>query len=83
MTPRSLLLLLALPLIATWIYVTGPGDQPIELQVSTIVTARPARHHDHIDRDIRCLINTTDGKYVAVTETCDEVHKLRKQPDPD
>lgn len=58
------------------IYLTGLDGQVIELNPHSIVTLRVPRGVDHFDKDVKCLIHTSDGKTVAVVETCDQVHKL-------
>lgn len=57
---------------------TGPDGLRIEVNSDEIVTLRPPRgqEQDHIHKNIHCVIFTTDGKFVSVTETCDKVHEL-------
>lgn len=59
------------------IELTGPDNQKIELNPYEVVTVRPVRPDasSHFGKSIRCLVHTTDGKFVAVTEDCDTVKK--------
>jgi len=66
-----MLWLLALKLVTF----TGPDDQIIEVNADEIVSVRTPRSADHFGPGIRCLINTSDGKYVSVKEECSQVVK--------
>ena len=55
------------------VQLTGLDGQVIELNPDQVVSVRPVREMDHFGKGINCLIHTTDGKYLAVTETCDMV----------
>jgi hypothetical protein len=74
---------LAAAALVVWIAVTGPGGQRIEINAAQIVTTRTPRDADaaHFGPGVRCLIHTTDGKFVAVLETCDAVQTLLQEPD--
>jgi hypothetical protein len=71
------LLITALRLIT----LTGPDGQVIELNPGTVATLRTVRDRDadHFARGTRCIVFTTDGKNVNVTETCKQVHELLEQ----
>jgi hypothetical protein len=58
---------------------TGPDGQVIELNPDTIATLRTVRSPGHVARETSCMIFTTDGKNVNVTETCDQVKHLLEQ----
>ena len=59
------------------IVLTGPDGQHIELNPKEIVSIRePRTTEDHFPKGARCLINTTDGKIVVVTNTCEAVHEM-------
>jgi hypothetical protein len=57
------------------ITLTGPGGQVIEINPAEIVSLREPRGDGHLDKDVHCLIHTTDGKFIAVKETCVIVHE--------
>jgi hypothetical protein len=58
---------------------TGPEGQLIPVNPAMVVTLRKPRGEQHFDPDVKCLIHTTDGKFVAVVEDCDTVREaLRK-----
>lgn len=58
----------------------GVGGQVIDLNPSTIVTARLPRRADHFGPGIMCYITTTDGKAVGVMESCAAVRRLLEAP---
>ena len=54
----------------------GPSGSEIWVNpktVTTMHTSRPGEANRHITQGARCLLNTTDGKFISVVETCDEV----------
>jgi len=71
----QLALLVALHLIK----VTGLDGQIIELNPEQIVSLRVPREEGTLHAGIRCLIHTTDGKFISVLETCESVQKLLEQ----
>ena len=48
-----------------------------------IVSLREPRsvEDEHIQRGVRCIINTSDGKFTAVTDDCWKVNKLIEEAD--
>jgi hypothetical protein len=71
----SFVILAAVPLILF----TGPDGQIIEVNPYTVASIRSIRGEGHIAPVIKCNIFTTDGKNIAVTETCTEVHNKLQQ----
>jgi hypothetical protein len=70
-------MLVALPLALTaqdviLIRLHGPDGQEIYVNPKTVVSVRPPRGTDTVGPQLHCLLHTTDGKYIAVTETCDK-----------
>jgi hypothetical protein len=55
------------------ILLTGPDNQPIQLNIDEVVSVRQPRSADHFAVGARCIINTTDGKFVLVQELCSSV----------
>jgi len=53
---------------------TGPDNQPISVNPMEVVSVRPVRKTDHMKGN--CIIHTSDGKFVLVSETCDVVKKM-------
>jgi hypothetical protein len=53
---------------ALLVALTGPEEQPIEVNPHEVVSIRPQR--GNLASGIRCLIHTTDGKYISVIEDC-------------
>jgi hypothetical protein len=37
---------------------------------------RPGATHEVFTDDVKCLLNLSDGKFVSVIETCDQVKAL-------
>jgi hypothetical protein len=55
----------------------GPHDQTIDINPDQVVSLRkPRADEGHFARDIRCLVNTTDGKFATVIEDCATVRAL-------
>jgi hypothetical protein len=54
----------------------GHGILVNPAMVTSMQAARQGKPNAHISEAVRCLINTSDGKFVAVIETCDQVRGL-------
>ncbi|MCA1452147.1 hypothetical protein I6F35_02820 [Bradyrhizobium sp. BRP22] len=57
----------------------GPDGHEIALnpeQITTMRAALPGSQNKHLTQDARCMISTSDGKFVSVVESCDQVRKL-------
>jgi hypothetical protein len=50
-----------------------PGGGVVDLDPHKIITMREPAIEGHISNAIHCIINTDDGKFIGVTETCDDV----------
>ena len=58
---------------------SGSGD-PIDVNVDEITSMRRAEQgHAHVSKTVHCWINLTDGRFVTVQETCDEVKKAIRE----
>lgn len=57
-------------LIAGLIVLTGPGGQTIDVNSHKIVSLRETQDRAHYGKGVNCIVNTEDGKYIAVIETC-------------
>jgi uncharacterized protein YlzI (FlbEa/FlbD family) len=66
-----------LPIIVTVVLVqlTGPDNQIIWVNPEEIVSIRAPRESQqhHFDNDIKCTLQTVDGKLINVIDSCDEV----------
>jgi hypothetical protein len=58
----------------------GPEHQIILVNPSQVVSMRTPRRHEHFGKGVRCLINTVDGKFIAVIQPCQEVKGLLRTP---
>jgi hypothetical protein len=48
----------------------------IDVNTATITNMRsPEPGHKHFTPDVKCLINMSDGKFITVKETCEEVRR--------
>jgi hypothetical protein len=55
---------------------TGPDGQSIEINPEEIVSIRaPGTIAEHLHRATRCIVTTSDGKFVGVREECSEVEQ--------
>jgi hypothetical protein len=54
----------------------GSGT-PIDLNADAITNMRnPEPGHKNFSANVKCQINLSDGKFVTVRETCEQVRKL-------
>jgi hypothetical protein len=60
----------------------GPDGQEIYVNPQTVVSVRPPRGTDVVGSQLHCLLHTTDGKYIAVVETCDKFVSEAKEAIP-
>ena len=44
--------------------------------ITSMKAHQPNKENAHIAKDVECVINMADGKFLSVIETCDEVRKL-------
>lgn len=65
------------------VILSGPDGQIIRINPSQVVSVREPRNIEgHFHKDVHCLIHMADGKFVAVTESCDIVRQLLEgEPD--
>lgn len=57
----------------------APGGREITLNPATITTMQASKDgvaNNIIAPDVKCVINTTDGKFISVVETCEAVREL-------
>jgi hypothetical protein len=60
----------------------GPGEREIYVNPDAVTTMRAAPgegKNEYMTDEARCLINTDDGKFISVIETCDTVRHLFEQ----
>lgn len=67
---------IVLALVLHFLHVTGPEGQSIDIAVDQIVSLRERHESTPVHEEVQCLIHTSDGKFVAVRETCKEVEAL-------
>ena len=55
----------------------GPGGQVIQVSPEEVVSLRtPRGETEHLQKGIRCIVNTTDGKFSALVEDCDTIRLM-------
>jgi hypothetical protein len=54
----------------------GPGGQNIIVNTKEIVELRDPQTKEHFGKGVHCIINTSDGKFSAVSEDCDTVRRM-------
>ena len=50
----------------------GPDGQVIYINPMAVVSVRAPRKGDTLGPELKCLLHTMDGKFIAVTEGCDK-----------
>jgi len=69
-----------IPVLVMIILHSGAGVS-IDLNTESITSMRsPEHNHKHFSANVHCQVNMTDGKFIAVRETCAEVRKLIGKP---
>jgi hypothetical protein len=61
---------------------TGPDHQAVEINPQEVASIREPRGTEHFASGTHCLIFTTDGKFTAVVQTCQQVHERLEQAEP-
>jgi hypothetical protein len=59
----------------------SPTGSAIYVNPDTVTTMRspPAEKNKHFTDEAKCLLNTSDGKFISVIESCDEVRESFKK----
>jgi hypothetical protein len=60
----------------------GPAGHQIYVNPESVTTMSAAplgSKNKHVVDNAKCLLNTADGKFISVVETCDEVRALFQQ----
>lgn len=60
----------------------APDGHEIHINPVTVTSMHAAiegQKNKSVTEQVKCLINTTDGKFLAVVETCDVVRKLLEE----
>lgn len=59
------------------IALNGPGQQVIWVNPAEVVSVRAPRASmdDHFGPEVNCILQTADGKLIAVADECDVVRK--------
>ena len=65
-----------------WIVLHGPGGYEVNINPKRITSMRggvPGSANKFIHDDAHCVVNTDDGKFIAVIETCEQVRKVIRE----
>jgi hypothetical protein len=57
----------------------APQGHDIYVNPDTVTTMRaavPGKANELVSDEVQCLLNTSDGKFISVVETCDQVRTL-------
>lgn len=60
----------------------GPNGHEILLNPAAVTSTHAAiegKKNEYVTEDVRCVINTSDGKFVSVIESCETVQQLFRQ----
>jgi hypothetical protein len=67
-------------LVLNLVLLHGPAGQEIHVNPSEVVELRVPRTEDkHWPKDVHCIINTSDGKFTSVVETCTKVYEMLRE----
>jgi hypothetical protein len=68
-------------LLLVLVLLHAPEGRELVVNSALVTTMRSAdgKGNKYIAGDARCLIHTSDGKFVSVIESCDEVRELFTQ----
>jgi hypothetical protein len=54
-----------------------PAGNEVTLNAKRIASMRQSEHAgDYVTKEVGCMINTDDGKFVSVIEDCSEVRRM-------
>lgn len=67
--------------LALFVRVTMPDGLAVDLNPSEIVSMRKPRAEDKrvVHGAVRCVIATSDGKFIGVLEDCEEIERRIKE----
>lgn len=62
----------------SFVVVTTPGGLTVDLNPSEIISLRQPRDDEHkgTQKDVRCVIFTADGKFIAALEECLDIKQM-------
>lgn len=70
------------PVLAAILMLHSVSGSEIDVNPKSIISMREARPNDsYFAEGVRCMINTSDGKFVTVVETCEEIRGLIREYD--
>jgi hypothetical protein len=59
----------------------GPTGREIRLNTSMVTSLHaPQGPNKSLSEEVRCLINTADGKFISVVESCADIARLIEEP---
>jgi hypothetical protein len=68
-------------IMLTLVLLHSPTGGAIYINPDSVTTMRspPAENNKHFTDEAKCMLNTSDGKFISVTETCDQVRALFRE----
>lgn len=71
--------------VLTLLLLHGPTGREIRVNprnVTSLHSPVPGQRNKTITDGVNCLLNTVDGKFVSVVETCEAVSRMIEAPKP-
>ena len=74
-------MILAQRIVPVLILLHGATGNEIIVNTNEIVSMREGDgvHNQYVTQGVRCVINTTDGKFISVAETCSDIVEAAKE----
>jgi hypothetical protein len=72
-------------LLLGFVLLHAAGGHEVYVNPDSVTTMRagmPGTENKYVAGDAKCVLNTSDGKFISVIETCDEVRALFKDVKP-
>jgi hypothetical protein len=63
-------------LVLTLIVLHGADQREIDVNPTEITSLREGSDSQHFTKGLRCLVNLSDGKFVAVLESCAAIRMM-------
>jgi hypothetical protein len=71
---------------AVLILLHAPGGRVIQINPEAVVSLTAAvegQSNKSVSDAVRCIINTMDGKFISVIESCEEISRMIGRPQGD
>lgn len=58
---------------------TLPGGSSVDINAGEVLTIREPATTQHLTKEVHCIVNLSDGKFIGVTEDCDTVRQRLRE----